>query len=612
MWKCTTEERARMRSLSFSTQYPSNLPMVKNLRRCLRLTILFFAALAFAQQPPVAILHVHVIPMDRERVLDDQTVVVADGKIARIGPASSVRVPAGAKQIDGKGKYLIPGLTDAHVHLYSTTEFPLYLTNGVTTVFNLDGRPAHLLWRKQVASGELLGPTIFSTGPIFGRPHKPEEAVRLVDEQADAGYDAVKVFNQVSKAELPALLRESKRRNLLLMGHISRAAGFDLTVQSGQSIAHLDEFLYTFFNPQHDDNNDHVVLDEAKILPVVRETAAAGVYVIPTLSTYATTVQQATDLDAFLKNPALQYLSPWALEAYEPAHNRFKNGTSSEQAARMRAALIFQRKLVRTLSEAGVPLMVGTDAPDVGPMAGFGIHEELQELVNDGMTPYQVLRAATVVPSQYFRKSGEFGTIEVGKRADLVLLDQNPLTNITNTRGVSGVILRGRWLSKGELDKSVEAISAAYQGELQKVESDLAVDPVAAEQYLAGHDPLRTLQTAAVADLYRSRGPDKFHQLILNVRKADPESRIASEAGMNGLGYNFLGDRKYADAIAILRMNTEDFPNSANTYDSLAEALDKSGDIKLAAAMYAKALKVDPTYVNAEFAKKFVAEHNQK
>ena len=102
--------------------------------------------------PPIALVHVHVIPLDRERVLDDQTVVIADGKIVEIGPTSSVRVPPSAKKIDGSGKYLMPGLTDAHVHLYSTIEFPLYLANGVTTVFNLDGRPAHLLWRKQVDS----------------------------------------------------------------------------------------------------------------------------------------------------------------------------------------------------------------------------------------------------------------------------------------------------------------------------------------------------------------------------------------------------------------------------------------------------------------------------
>src|SRR6476661_4087727 len=208
-------------------------------RPLLLLAAFLSAALAFAQQSSVAILHVHVIPMDRERVLDDQTVVIANGKIAQIGPSSTVKIPAGAKKIDATGKYLIPGLTDSHVHLYSTIEFPLYLANGVTTVFNLDGRPAHLLWRKQVASGELLGPTIFTAGPIVDRRHTPEEAVRLVDEQADLGYDALKVFNHVSKEEYPALIAEAKRRNLLLMGHISREPGFELAIQSGQSIAHL-------------------------------------------------------------------------------------------------------------------------------------------------------------------------------------------------------------------------------------------------------------------------------------------------------------------------------------------------------------------------------------
>jgi tetratricopeptide (TPR) repeat protein len=580
-------------------------------RRFCLLAAFVSAALALAQQPSVAILHVHVIPMDRERVLDDQTVVIADGRIAQVGPSSSVRVPASAKKIDGKGKYLIPGLTDAHVHLYSTIEFPLYLANGVTTVFNLDGRPAHLLWRKQVASGEILGPTIFTTGPIFGRAHTPEDAVRLVDEQADAGYDAVKVFNQVSKAEFPALIAEAKRRKLLLMGHISREAGFHLTVKSGQSIAHLDEILYTYFNPQNDDSNDHLALDESKIPAVAKETADAGVYVIPTLSTYASTVQQATDLDTFLKNPAFRYLSRWALKPYEPANNRFK-GTSPEQAGRMRAALTFQRKLVKALFDAGVPLMVGTDAPDVGPMAGVGIHDELQDWVNDGMTPYQVLRAATVIPAQYFLKSSEFGTIETGKRADLVLLQQNPLVNIANTHSISGVILRGRWLSKEDLGKREEEIPAAYKHELQQVESDMAANPVAAEHYLADHDPLKTLETAAVVDLYYSQGPVKFHELMQNMRNANPKSRIASEAGINALGYNFLGEKQYADAIAILRMNTEDFPKSANTYDSLAEALTKSGDLKQATAMYARALEVDPKYVNAEFAQKFLAEHNPK
>jgi len=122
---------------------------------------------------PTAIVHVNVIPMDGEHVLSDQTVLVEGETIARLGPTQSIKLHPGTRRIDGHGMYLIPGLMDAHVHLESQTEFPLYLANGVTTVFNLDGRPAHLLWRRQVAKGEVLGPTIFSTGPIFHQKRSP-------------------------------------------------------------------------------------------------------------------------------------------------------------------------------------------------------------------------------------------------------------------------------------------------------------------------------------------------------------------------------------------------------------------------------------------------------
>jgi predicted Zn-dependent protease len=171
---------------------------------------------------------------------------------------------------------------------------------------------------------------------------------------------------------------------------------------------------------------------------------------------------------------------------------------------------------------------------------------------------------------------------------------------------------RGQWLHREDLSKHMEEVPAAYKHELQQVESDMASNPEAAEQYLADHDPMRTEGTAAIVDLFHSQKPEEFHQMVVKMREANPKSRLASEAGINALGYNFLGQNRNADAIALLRMNTEDFPKSPNTYDSLAEALFKSGDVAQATAMYTKALKVDPKYVNAEFATKFVAEHSAK
>src|SRR5690349_14414918 len=195
---------------------------MKVLRLLLCACLLTSFAAASSADGVYAIEHVNLIPMDRDQLLPDQTVVVQAGRISAIGSSRNVQVPVGARRINGRGKYLMPGLTDAHVHLLSPTELPLYLANGVTTVFNLDGRPAHLAWRKQIREGSLLGPTIMTTGPIFERPRSADEDVRMVDEQAELGYDGVKVYNPVSRAEYPALIAEAKRKNLLLMGHVAR------------------------------------------------------------------------------------------------------------------------------------------------------------------------------------------------------------------------------------------------------------------------------------------------------------------------------------------------------------------------------------------------------
>ena len=561
------------------------------------------------QSGAVAFVHVNVIPMNREAVLEDQTALVANGKITAVGPAAQTTIPDGARRIDATGKYLIPGLTDAHVHLQTPIEFPVFLANGVTTVFNLDGRPAHLLWRKRIASGEMLGPTIFTTGPIFTRAHKPEEAVRMVDEQAALGYDAVKIYNGVSKAEYPALIAEAKRKNLLLMGHVAREPEFEVTLASGQSIAHLEEFTYTFFNPLHDDNNSHIVYDESKIPEAVQLTAHSGIFVTPTLSTYATIVQQATAIDEFLKNPDLAYDPPWLQAALQPQANRYKNGFNPDAYPRIRNSLAFQRKLVKALQDANVPLLCGTDASDVGPVAGFGIHVELQELVNDGLTPFQALQTATVNAARYFGRAKEFGAIEAGERADLVLLDGNPLADISKTRAIAGVMVRGRWMEKKELDRVLRAVPGEYARQTRDLQAQLKTNPDAALHYLEENDPFEKLGAEALAGIVSNRGLAGMREVVRTVRQKHPDSGLVSERSVNAMGYDLLGQKKYAEAVAILRMNTEDFPKSANTWDSLGEALFDSGDLPHALENYKKALEIDPKYPGAPGARKFLAEH---
>src|SRR5262245_21589372 len=248
-----------------------------------------------------AFVHASVVTMPDESLLRDQTVVVANGRIAALGPASVTAVPPGAQIVDARGRYLMPGLADMHAHVYVEPELTLYAVNGVTSIFNLNGRTPHLSWKSRIADGDLLGPTIYSAGPTFDRPRTPEEAVAEVDRQSAAGYDAVKIYNQVSAAEYAALTAEARKKNLVLVGHVAREPGFQATLDAGQSIAHAEEYVYTFFNDDADPKNEVVhPLDTMKIPKAVELTRGAGISVIPTLVAFHNIVRQATAVQAYL------------------------------------------------------------------------------------------------------------------------------------------------------------------------------------------------------------------------------------------------------------------------------------------------------------------------
>jgi imidazolonepropionase-like amidohydrolase len=559
----------------------------------------------------IAFLHVNIVPMDRERVQEDQILVVEGGKIAKVAKFSETAIPPGARKIDARGKYVIPGLTDAHVHLQTPIEFPVFVANGVTTVFNLDGRPAHLEWKRKIVSGQMQGPTIFTTGPIFTKAHRAEEAVRMVDDQAALGYDGVKIYNGVSKEEYPALIAEAKRKNMLLMGHVARKPDFELTLTSGQSIAHLEEYAYSFFNPLRDDNDSHIVYDEGKIPEAVALTVKAGIFVIATLDNYAKIVQQATALNEFLKNSNLRYDAPWVQDGFQPENDRYKNGFDPAFYPQLRTSLAFQRKLLKALVDGGVPLLCGTDASAVGPVGGFGVHEELQEFVNDGMTPYQALQTATTNPARYFRRSEQWGTIETGKRADLVLLEGNPLEEIGNTKRIAGVVLQGKWLDERTLHTALERVPADYKARIGEMESLLEKSPERANSFIADTDPYGSVAASALEKLVAGRDAKELERILRRIRERIPDSKVVSEEAINTLGYQLLRKHESEQAIAVFRLNTDNYPKSANTWDSLAEAQYKFGDLPHAAENYRKALEVDPKYPNAEVARKFVQDHSE-
>ncbi|HXG65886.1 MAG TPA: amidohydrolase family protein [Blastocatellia bacterium] len=418
----------------------------------------------------IAFTDVNVIPMDRERVLPRQTVIVRGGQITEIGPAKSVRTPKGAVKIDGRGQYLMPGLADLHIHLHSADHLLSYLAYGVTTVLNLDGDPDDLRLREEIARGARLGPNYYTCGPrtdgnppVFGGGAvvaSPEEARRAIAEQARAGYDFVKVYNNLAPETYAALVAEAQAQGLAVVGHVPRKVGVEGVLQAGQAmIAHGEEYFFTYFRGPADRFNQPGMRskpDETKIPGIARATAAAGAAVTPNLSFIANTKRQLEDIQGVWADPEAKYLSPAVLNGWK-SNNPTKRRDLEQFMEREKIKYPFVKKLTKGLSDAGVFLLLGTDASVAGCFPGHSAHVELRELVAAGLTPYQALATGTRNAGQFLathaRSKEKFGTVAAGQRADLILLKGNPLESIENISQIVGVMARGQWLPRTKLQQ---------------------------------------------------------------------------------------------------------------------------------------------------------------
>jgi hypothetical protein len=561
----------------------------------------------------IAFVHVNVVPMDREQVLRDQTVIVNAGRIHTIGPAARTPVPKHARVIRATGQYLLPGLTDMHVHIYFPEELTLYVANGVTTVFNLNGQPAHLNWRKQIADGDLLGPAIYSVGPTFDHPRTAAEAVKEVDQQSADGYDGIKIYNQVSGAEYGALTAEAHRKNMILVGHIAREPGFAATLGAGQNIAHAEEYLYTFFNEHPTPDNDLThPLNADKIPQTVAMTKQAGVCVIATLVAYHNIVRQLTGLPEYLRNPDLQYLAPIMLEQLQPDQNGYLQRTPKEAVPHMAVNFEFQKKLVKALHDGGVPILAGTDSAGQGlGVPGFSLLEEIENFQGIGFTPYAALKTATTDAAALLRQSDKFGTVTVGKRADLLLVRDNPLDDVHHLHAIVGVMARGKWISDSERTAMLAQVPASYRNTSTRLDQQVKTDPQGVSHYLAMNDPFGEEAFVVLSSLASTSGAQGMKDLLLRLQKTDASSPLVSETTINQLGYQLLAEKKSDAAVEAFKLNTELYPRSGNTWDSLAEMCLGMGKKDLARQYYQKALEVQPDYSNAKGAQEILKSQLQ-
>lgn len=466
-----------------------------------------------------AFVNVHVVAMEDESVLDDGVVVVVDGDVVEIGPVGEVAVPEDATVIDGNGGYLIPGLVDAHSHLLDNEDaLVLHLANGVTTIRdpNADyvGTGSIILqWRDEIAAGRRVGPTIIAAKSVGALPPQfsgvfdnidtvtapwltmnpaalelaadPDSARNLVVAAHEQGYDDIKVNWFLARETFDAVVAAAAEVGMPILAHVPADVGVEHLIRSGGEIQHNPNLLAAVATDyqrrpgaNYLDEFDLSQADE-RLPELVRLMADEGVAFTPTMSTDAAAFEIFANLPDLAQAPIFQrpeyrHVKPATLAEWkDPAAGelgvvlRDAGASSLDEilpSVEQRDAMWthYQRQLT-ALVDAGVPVLVGTDSSALGVVWGFSEHRELELFVEAGLSPYEALAAATRIPAEAMNHADDWGTIAVGKRADLVLLADNPLVDIGNTRRIEGVMVRGRWFPKPDLEQALDDIAARYE-----------------------------------------------------------------------------------------------------------------------------------------------------
>jgi imidazolonepropionase-like amidohydrolase len=419
---------------------------------------------------------VEIIDVRDGSVDSDKTVVVEEGRISQI-LETSPEIANGTIIIDGKGKYLMPGLAEMHAHIPSPewgrnrTEETLflYLSNGVTTIRGMLGHPVHLELREQAKNNEILSPRIFTSSPSLNgnTVPTPEEARAKVTAYQQDGYDFLKIHPGIPLEAFDELVKTANEVGIDFAGHVPVDVGIRHALESGYaSVDHVDGFLEGlvpedagveadqngFFGYNFTDLADTTLMDE-----LVQMTKEHNVWVVPTQSLFDRWFSPliATDLAAA---PEMKYMPASTIEDWVSSKQNLV-GTDAYSAEQWKEFNAIRLKLIQELHRNGHGLLLGSDAPQVFNVPGFSIHHELQGMLDAGLSPLEAIQIGTLNPAKYFGMEGEFGEVITGASADLLLLNANPLEDLDNLQEPEGVMVRGRWLSREDIDNRLAEIA---------------------------------------------------------------------------------------------------------------------------------------------------------
>lgn len=430
----------------------------------MRRVLLFMLCLVpLAQAETTAFVNVNVVSMLDDSILRNQTVIVEDRRIASIGSVNTLPVPEGSRLVDGTDRYLMPGLAEMHAHVPPSSSpsldrvLALFALNGVTTVRGMLGHPSHLALREGIESGAVFGPRLITSGPSLNgnSVSGPGDARNKVLEQKAAGYDFIKLHPGLSLAEFDAIADTASDIGMPFAGHVSVSVGVRRALADGMAtIDHLDGYFVAAITEDAERSGGFggffdVLLgefvDPDTLAVLAAETAASGTWNVPTQLLFENVVSEASP-EALGSRPEMRFMPSSSVQNWITAKQQFLADDYDAEASRRSIQL--RRQLIKALHDAGAGLLLGSDAPQIFNVPGFSIHRELGLLVESGLTPFEALRTGTVNAAEYLGLQA--GRIAPGFRADLLLLDDDPLLDIANTQRIHGVMLNGQWISSAD------------------------------------------------------------------------------------------------------------------------------------------------------------------
>jgi imidazolonepropionase-like amidohydrolase len=390
-----------------------------------------------------ALVDVSVVPVGQDTLLEHQTLLLEGGIIRQLGPKDAVAVPAGAFVVPVSGKYVMPGMADMHVHLPGGAEsgdlrhvLDLSLAHGVTVIRGMQGAPEQLDARAHLVADHEAVPTLFLAGPPLTKSVTPDEARDMVRAQKTAGYDFIKLIGGFDLAAYDAVVTTAKDAGIPVCGHVPASVGIDAALAARQS------------SIEHVMGYGRAVKDGAETLDALAQrTREANVSNCPTLRYYA--MSNERDVGQLLRDDGLRYVPKETVDGWVKEKEQGQPGGGED-------AMRTPRQIVLALAHAHARILVGSDSPGTFSVPGFAYVDELRQLAKAGLTPYEILRSATLSAAEYLGKEHELGTVATGMRADLVVLDADPRASVENLAHPTGVVLAGAWLPRDALEKRLE------------------------------------------------------------------------------------------------------------------------------------------------------------